>query len=128
ALVSPGGSDHLLALALSVALLVGACSIGWEGMTSSNGLRFVALMAYAGLGMVALVVVLGLHKFAEHDESPDLQGLAGPFDPSVIEHADRLLELKELEATGNGAGSTNGAGTGVPASPPREEVGAHGPA
>ncbi|HKY16258.1 MAG TPA: ABC transporter permease, partial [Microthrixaceae bacterium] len=47
ALVSPGGSDHLLALALSVALLVGACSIGWEGMTSSNGLRFVALMAYA---------------------------------------------------------------------------------
>ena len=96
ALVARQGRWVPAAAALAM-LLVVTLLIDWEGFTTSNGLRVVAIVAAAFVAVGVGQVVLGLPRedAATPLPSPDEAGLAAPFSRSEIIDTDRALGVHE---------------------------------
>jgi branched-chain amino acid transport system permease protein len=95
-----GIKGRIPASIIAILALAASLAINWAGLTSSNGIRFTAIVALAVAALFAEVGVLGLMAFNEHEASPDLAGLEAPFASTEIDDADRVLGIKELDVRG----------------------------
>jgi branched-chain amino acid transport system permease protein len=87
---------------VAVALLgvAGALVIPWADLSDSNGVRFVALLAYAVALGVAAGAVAGVLETTDEEPSADLAGITFPLDRSDIVEAERVLGITEEDLVG----------------------------
>jgi branched-chain amino acid transport system permease protein len=90
------GARRVPVVVLALATVVGGLVVPWSDLSDSNGVRFVAIVAYAVVLGVAASALAGVLETGTDDEpSPDLIGITTPLDRAVAVEAETVLGIGE---------------------------------